>query len=175
MFVMVTGGSGSGKSAYAEKLILDRGERKRYYIATMQCRDEESRMRIKRHRMMRANKQFETLECAVGLEDVRVEPGSAVLLECMSNLTANEFFSGEGHAPREVADKILQGLWRLREQCDLLVVVTNEIFSDGVEYDVQTRQYLECLGHINCAMAGAADQVTEVVFGIPLDHKKRCS
>ena len=36
MLVVVTGGSGSGKSAFAEETILSLGEARRIYIATMQ-------------------------------------------------------------------------------------------------------------------------------------------
>ena len=36
MIHLVTGGSGSGKSAYAEQCILDFGGTRRVYIATMQ-------------------------------------------------------------------------------------------------------------------------------------------
>ena len=43
MFVTVTGGSGSGKSAFAEEQILKFPEKNRLYIATMVCFDEESR------------------------------------------------------------------------------------------------------------------------------------
>ena len=52
MFVTVTGGSGSGKSAFAEEQILKFPEKNRLYIATMVCFDEESRQRVKRHRKM---------------------------------------------------------------------------------------------------------------------------
>ena len=56
MFVTVTGGSGSGKSAFAEEQILKFPEKNRLYIATMVCFDEESRQRVKRHRKMRKEK-----------------------------------------------------------------------------------------------------------------------
>ena len=42
MLVVVTGGSGSGKSAFAEETVLSFGEARRIYIATMQAFDEES-------------------------------------------------------------------------------------------------------------------------------------
>ena len=58
MLVVVTGGSGSGKSAFAEETILSLGEARRIYIATMQAFDEESHRRIRRHRHMRAGKSF---------------------------------------------------------------------------------------------------------------------
>ena len=63
MFLVVTGGSGSGKSAYAEKRVASFGSHlKRYYLATMENCDEESEKRIQRHRAMRADKGFETIE-----------------------------------------------------------------------------------------------------------------
>ena len=62
MLVVVTGGSGSGKSAFAEDRVLSFGEARRIYIATMQAFDEESHRRIRRHRRMRAGKGFETIE-----------------------------------------------------------------------------------------------------------------
>ena len=58
MLVVVTGGSGSGKSAFAEETVLSFGEARRIYIATMQAFDEESHRRIRRHRHMRAGKRL---------------------------------------------------------------------------------------------------------------------
>ena len=93
MVTLVTGGSGSGKSAFAEQEIVKLGTRRRIYIATMKPWDEECRRRIERHRVMRADKQFETIECYRGLDRLELpaagkegEAGNAVLLECLSNL-----------------------------------------------------------------------------------------
>lgn len=174
MLIVVTGGSGSGKSAYAEECIVSSGIQKRYYAATMICRDEESRKRIHRHRLMRADKQFETVECPVDLHMIRIESESAVLLECMSNLTANEMFSdSDPKSSGEIAEKIMAGIASLLKQCDLLVVVTNEVFSDGMCYDPLTEEYLKCLGSINCRLAELADEVVEVVYTIPVIRKNR--
>ena len=48
MIHLVTGGSGSGKSAYAEQCILDFGGTRRVYIATMQPFGAEGQARIAR-------------------------------------------------------------------------------------------------------------------------------
>lgn len=64
MLTLVTGGSGSGKSAFAEDRVLSFGDAQRIYIATMHPFDEESHKRIERHQKMRAGKGFETVECA---------------------------------------------------------------------------------------------------------------
>lgn len=63
MIVLVTGGSGCGKSTWAEKLVSALPAEKRVYIATLQVYDEESVQRVARHRAQRANKGFTTIEC----------------------------------------------------------------------------------------------------------------
>ena len=69
MLTLVTGGSGSGKSAFAEDRVLSFGDAQRIYIATMHPFDEESHKRIERHQKMRAGKGFETVECYTGLKN----------------------------------------------------------------------------------------------------------
>ena len=54
MMTLVIGGAASGKSEFAEGLVLDAGNLPRYYIATMQPFDDECRARVRRHREMRA-------------------------------------------------------------------------------------------------------------------------
>lgn len=68
MLTLVTGGSGSGKSAFAEDRVLSFGDAQRIYIATMHPFDEESHKRIERHQKMRAGKGFETVECYTGAQ-----------------------------------------------------------------------------------------------------------
>ena len=89
MLHLITGGSGSGKSRYAEGEILKLGPGRRIYIATMYPSDEESRQRIARHRAMRAEKNFETIECYTAMAHKEFPKGANILLECMSNLVAN--------------------------------------------------------------------------------------
>ena len=176
MLVTVTGGSGSGKSEYSENLLLSLDGKHhggRAYIATMYPYDKESFKRIDRHREMRKNKGFTTVECYTGLKQLMLPEGCrSALLECMSNLTANEMFDPSGSG--EQAGKfICRGIDRLLEQCDNLVVVTNEVFSDGICYDKETEKYRTLLGEINCYMASIADEVVEVVYGIPVLLKGR--
>ena len=106
MMTLVMGGAASGKSEFAEGLILQNGILPRYYIATMQPFDKECCLRIEKHRKMRAQKQFETIECYTGLADLHLPQKGAVLLECMSNLVANELYSPEG-AGEEALSAIL--------------------------------------------------------------------
>lgn len=176
MFQVVYGGSASGKSAYAESLMMDQAwagaelAPARIYIATMYPYDEECRKRIQKHRAMRAKKQFETVECYTGLKQIKVPEQADILLECMSNLMANERYMEVGAGARAV-EEILKGVRHLIKKARHLVVVTNNVFCDGAEYDPDTMAYLRELGAVNEAMGEWADEVIEVVYGIPIVQK----
>ncbi len=170
MITLVIGGAASGKSKFAEELLLRAASFPRYYIATMQPFDDECRARIRRHRQMRAEKYFETVECFVHLEQVCLPQKGAVLLECMSNLVANELYSPEGAGDNTV-EYICRGILHLGSQCKDLVVVSNEVFSGGCEYQGDTRRYMQMLASVNRMLASWADVVYEVVGGIAVCHK----
>lgn len=92
------------------------------------------------------------------------------LLECMSNLVANEMF------PETVGDEInancveniVRQIRHLKDQTGHLVIVTNQIFEDGIIYEPETMEYIRNLGQINQQLAEMADSVIEVVAGIPI-------
>ena len=170
MLVLITGGSGSGKSAYAEERVLGFGKARRIYIATMFPFDEESLKRIDRHRAMRRDKGFDTVECYTDLLSAEIPEDSVVLLECMSNLVANEMFQDNG-AKENTVDAVFQGVKTLLSKARQVVIVTNEIFSDAVSYEEETKEYQKNLGKINQALAVLADEVVEVVYGIPVYGK----
>ena len=92
MLYLVTGGSGSGKSEYAENLAVSLKKENLIYIATMFPFDDESLKKIERHKIMRKNKGFLTKECYKNLGDISIYKNSTVLLDCMSNLVANEMY-----------------------------------------------------------------------------------
>lgn len=170
MFTLVIGGAASGKSAYAEELIVGCGRKKRIYIATMEPLDQECHQRIEKHRRMRAKKGFETIECYRKLSSVQITEGSAVLLECMSNLAANERYTPEG-AGEAAFSAILAGVEQVRQRCAELVIVSNDVFGGGSCYEGDTLAYLKLLADLNRAMAEQADAVCEVVSGIPYYYK----
>lgn len=176
MLQLITGGSASGKSAYAESQVLSLGaDQNRIYIATMKPWDEETRQRIRQHREMRAGKGFITIECDIGLErlllaPVTAPPKTVVLLECLSNLAANEQYINGGTI-KAISTRIMTGICHLQEQAEDIIIVTNEVFSDGREYDQETAAYRQLLGLLNQQIGGMADLVTEVVYGIPLEIK----
>lgn len=170
MIVLLTGGSACGKSNYGEQLAQRLGQ-PRYYIATMQPFGEEGQQRIARHQAMRAGRGFQTIERYTDLARLRLpQSGAVVLLECLGNLTANEMFSPEGAGP-ETEAAILQGVESLSRQCRHLLLISNELGGDGGGYTDRSGEYIQTLGRINQALASRADQVWELVCGIPICRK----
>ena len=206
MFITVTGGSGSGKSVFAEKCALllaqmdmagetaeELRRGKLVYLAAMNPAGREGRMRVQRHRAMRRGKGFCTIERQRQLTGISREKilGRTVLVEDLSNLIANELFSGEDpdggawQGPGDPGDgaflsektertcrEIREGIAFLRSQAGHLILVMNEIFSDGIRYDPQTDQFLRAAGLLSRDFVSQADLSYEVVFGIPLALKK---
>ena len=203
MLHIVYGGSASGKSSYAESFAMSlQGEGRLLYIATMYPYkwntteiDPETMQRIERHRAMRADKGFDTVECYRHVEHIVAKRQDVLLLECMSNLLANAMYLeqdsddgglaetmsevekagvGMSETLSPVSKKIVQALIDLSTRVQELVIVTNDVFSDGgsLTYDESTREYVKNLAEINCALAREAATVTEVVCGIPVIVKK---
>lgn len=202
MLYIVTGGSGSGKSEFAEKLTLslkskdgikagvDGGlDSKLWYVATMKplAHDEEMDKKIIRHQNMRAGKGFDTIECYENVGSLQLRDGDTALIECMSNLLANEMYGAKGclsgmdfsssnasESGRGLVKKyIVEPIINMSNQVQNLVVVTNEVFNDGrsFEYDSETRLYMELLGYINKELVAASNGFVEVFCGISLWQK----
>jgi len=136
--------------------------------------DEECRERIRKHREMRAKKNFMTIECPVDLSKAEVPTGSRCLLECVSNLAANEMYRQDMEDPAAGAgERILEGIKKIRKNANLLVIVTNDVSGDQGPYSEETEEYRKLLGGINCALAEEADEVYEVICGQSVAVKRK--
>ena len=163
MVIYVSGGSGSGKSAWAEHLLVRSDSISRYYVATMRVWDEEGARRVERHRAMRRDKGFETLECPVELEKLTGCCG-AVLLEDLTNLFMNEYFE-KGSAL--ALQRVEHALKHLAAQCERLVIVGNDLSAGSDMLDEEMGAFVSELGRLNAFAAGMADECYEVAAGIP--------
>ncbi len=166
MTILLTGGSACGKSTFAEKTVTGL-PLPRYYIAAMRPYGEDGPKRIARHRKMRADKSFITIEKYTKVWETDIPSGATVLLECLCNLTANEMFDEDGSG-EHAKESVLKGIRNLKERAGTLIIVTNDVGSDGNEYDPLTNNYVRLLGEINIEAAKLADTVIEMVCGIPI-------
>ena len=212
MIKLVYGGSGSGKSKFAEQLAVSCNALRTYYVATMQVYDDEGRKKVERHRKLRAGKGFVTIEqpVCIGAAAERIKSDvvarqnqheaqpaemlqaaptakTAVLLECITNLVANEMFPPESDAGQSesfygleeslVVSHIKSGLEKLFSCADDIIIVSGNVFEDGAEYAESTKKYMRALGAINAFIASKSDEVYEVVAGIPVKiaHQDKCA
>ena len=189
MILTVIGGSGSGKSEYAEQRVMEFAEKagryafaqqknpvQKIYLATMKAEGDAAQARIRRHLQLREGKGFQTIECpeqvSQAISQMDAAAHQVVLLECVSNLAANEMFRADGMAePARVYEKLCRELSRLAASCADLVLVTNDIHADGCRYDAATASYISLLGRVNQYLASISDEVVEVVYGCPIIQK----
>ena len=111
--------------------------------------------------------QAENISHSCNVADARQDASRAVfLLEDLTNLYANEVYGTSGH-PHEIVAPLLE----LTQQAGALIIVANELYSDGITYASETDRFLRDLAGLAAALSAAADQVTEVVYGIPVQLK----
>lgn len=183
MLYVVTGGSASGKSKYAESLACGLSEGGRhFYVATMASRDIESLERIKKHRLARDGKGFITIEKPRNIGEICeiISEKDAVLVEDLSNLLANELFDGEFGTDffekgERICQKIYGELEKIAKNCGDCIIVANEIFNDdltSVEFeahktaDDMTLVYIKLLGELVSKLGLLSDHLIEIVCGI---------
>lgn len=174
MKVFVNGGSGNGKSAYAEKIAAKFGG-KMIYVATMPIYGEDDLKVVERHHKLRAGRGFETLERPKLLEDIP-DNNETVLIECMSTHVANMMFGSgfemlEGDLSINWAEKIWEEVEKVFNRSGNTIIVSAESTMDGFDYDPDTNEYRKVLAKINNKLAECADVYLEVVCSIPVVHK----
>lgn len=169
MMILLTGGAACGKSAFAEELVTC-FPGLRTYIATMRPWGADGQAKVAKHRAMREGKCFRTVECYGNLASVKLDDlQGVVLLECVTNLMADELYDDNGveRPPEKVLQAVLDGVRSIRSQCAHLVVITNDVGSDGMRYDESTQRYVRLLGQANCILASEADVVVDMACGYP--------
>lgn len=171
--ILITGGSRSGKSGYAQRL-AEAVSGRRVYIATCPVTDDEIRARIDRHRSDRAGGGWETVEEQLDLAGAVRAAGDAdvVLVDCLTLWINNLMWDsekrgeriGEGEVER-LAGGVLEAC---REARASVIFVTNEVGMGIVPGDETTRLFRDLAGRCNQAFGSGADSVSLVVCGSAL-------
>lgn len=177
-FIFVSGAVRSGKSEWAERramLLADDGPL--VYLATARVCDQEMAYRILRHQNARKGRGFTTIERETNLSSAAssLPPSSTALLECLATWTANEMFSSGGKCldVETTVEKICADVEALKARTKHLLIVSNDIFSDGTDYSPETESYRRALGRLHVLAAKSADVAVECVYGYPIYHKGR--
>ncbi len=172
MIILVSGASRSGKSLYAENRLSEFTSSNKVYIAVSKIYDEEMMRRIQLHRQRRENKKFITLEKYSDLAELNFPEKASVLIESLTVWTANEMFIDDGVRNfEEVCEKVYSDFLVLKSKCENIILVSDDVFSDGIIYDTLTEEYIRALAKLTCKIAAVADEVIEISAGLPVHYK----
>lgn len=172
--ILISGQAGSGKSGYAECRLSKLSGQPKIYVAMSPVTDEEMRARVRRHQAMRAGKGFITVERERDLSGVNLPAGASVMIESLTAWVANVMFAdGEIRDGGHVVSEILGDLRGLCGRVRDVVIVSDDIFSDGGGYDFVTEEYVKALAELTVRIADVADEVVEVIAGMPITYKRR--
>ncbi|MCI1944460.1 bifunctional adenosylcobinamide kinase/adenosylcobinamide-phosphate guanylyltransferase [Clostridium luticellarii] len=178
--VLITGGSRSGKSTFAEKLLKDKEEV--LYIATAVATDDEMKNRIKKHKSRR-NPNWKTYEGYRGLGDViKNATCQYVMLECIGTMITNMIFEKKIDIDNITADeiKILEDsimkeiehiISSVNSGDKNILIVTNEVGLSVIPEYKLGRIFVDILGRANQFIAQSSDEVYLVVCGLSLKLK----
>lgn len=171
MTVFLIGGSKSGKSDYAQEIALKLASGgNHYYVATMQPTGSESdKAIIASHLRRRAGMGFETVEQGRDIRRCVRDPNGTYLLDSVTALLSNALYPREkDYEPDEtLAEQCARDLIKLAKVVRNLVLVSDDVFRDGVTYDDGTEMFRRHLGALHCRLAEISDMVIEMNYGIP--------
>ncbi len=165
---LVLGGARSGKTAFAERLVLDSGL-KPVYIATGRAFDEEMSERISIHQDKRG-KAWETVEEPLALADTLQQTaisGRAVLVDCLT-LWVTNLMMAEADVMRE-CEEVISVLPQLKAP---VVFVTNEVGLGIVPDNPMAREFRDLAGTVNQRIAIASQRAWFIAAGLPLVLKQ---
>ena len=198
--IYVTGGAKSGKSKFAEDLLLNmnNGNQKNIYLATSLIYDEEMDIKVSLHKKRRQDRWitvegyknfYESLEKKfveiyskkkeIHEKDIFI---NNMLVDCLTNMISNIIFENidiEWSNPAkdqiekcdEVIEKEVEKLIEISQKFENVIIVSNELGMGIVPSYPLGRYFREIAGKMNQKIAEIADEVFFVVSGIPIKIK----
>lgn len=179
--ILVTGGSRSGKSTFAEDILKEKDDV--LYIATAIVTDDEMKERIERHKESR-NHKWTTYEGFKNLHiAVKENKKHYILLDCVTVMMTNLLFDREENLEENISRETLDLIYRdienefsilldeVRKGNSNLIMVTNEVGMGLVPEYKLGRIFRDFAGWINQFLAKNSEEVYLVTCGIPLKIK----
>ena len=164
--ILITGGTRSGKSRYAEQLALSLSAAP-VYVATAHVWDEEFRERVRKHQERRGP-EWTNIEEERHLSRHDLT-GRVAVIDCITLWATNFFFEQE---QVETAFEALKREFDLFTAHDATYIfVTNEIGMGGISENNVQRRFTDLQGWMNQYVAQRADKVVLMVSGIAVKIK----
>lgn len=160
---LVVGGASSGKSDFAEQLVISAG-RPKLYIATAQAFDAEMAAKIAKHQQARAEDGWATIEEPTALAQAlsAQPPDGVVLVDCATLWLTNLIM-----AEADIASETDTLLAALADAACPVIVVSNETGQGIVPENRMARAFRQHQGLLNRRLAAQAGLVVQVTVGLP--------
>lgn len=176
--VLVTGGSRSGKSTFAEKYAAKFGANIAY-VATAQVHDDEMKHRVDLHQKRRPS-SWRTYECPYDADKAITDAAAEhdmILFDCITlyitNVLLKDYREHEIERHYEIVQTAVARLIDSAKAADGTVIfVTNEVGYGIVPGDALSREYRDLSGLANQLIARAADEVYLVTCGLATEIKQ---
>ncbi len=163
--ILVGGGSRSGKSSAALRMLREAGPRAGF-IATAQAWDDEMRERIARHQEERGPEITTWEEPFAVAERIQQEDKKydAILVDCLTLWLTNLMLSEHTDLPGECR-KLVDTAANAHTK---VILVTNEVGCGIVPENALARRFRDEAGRLNQMAAERAAEVHWMIFGIGL-------
>jgi adenosylcobinamide kinase / adenosylcobinamide-phosphate guanylyltransferase len=161
---LVLGGARSGKSRYAEELLMQ-AQPPWTYVATAEAFDDEMRERIAHHRDRRDDR-WQTRDVPLDLPGAVAELPGPTLIDCLTLWLSNVMLAGRD-VDRE-SERLVAALAGAKGP---LVAVSNEVGLGLVPETPLGRSFRDAQGRLNQRVAAVADRVLFMAAGLPLSLK----
>jgi adenosylcobinamide kinase/adenosylcobinamide-phosphate guanylyltransferase len=179
MITLITGGSRSGKSSFAQQM-AEQLDTPRLFIATCPRVDPEMDERVRRHQRDREGLNWRTAEVPLRLSEelrIGIPAGTTVLIDCLTLWVSNLMYAAEQEGPEQGISEdqiavLAEELACAARGCQgEVIMVTNEVGLGIVPDNPLARRYRDLVGRCNQVIAATADKVFLVSCGIPLRIK----
>lgn len=181
MIVFVSGGARCGKSSFAESLSIRLSEQNRgsqkFYLATAQETDAEMSARIKSHVKQRhatGYARWKTIEepylLYEAIEKVG-QKGDVVLIDCLTTWVSQVRYS-LGWSLSTITKHLYTLMAYSREKNIDVIFVSNDVNEGNIQPSASVRDYLSVLESVHHQVVQQADNVIQMVAGIPQHWKE---
>jgi len=153
------GGIKSGKSANAEKYILNISEDKPMYLITTEFVDLEMKLRINAHKERRAD-NFITAKVPLKLYDFIVNSTAPILIECVSIWINNMLYH------KFTLEDMQDELKKILNLNRTIVFVLNDVGAGIIPDNKLARLFVDVSGKLSQQIATSCDEVYNTIAGI---------
>lgn len=179
--IFITGGVRSGKSAFAEKIAIEKyneHQQNIYYLATGVAFDDEMKERIYHHQIQRTESkvQWKTVEFEGDIPTFHFSNGDIILWDCITTWVNNILYITENKQERlkEIhcfIEQFKKTIMDWKEQGAQVLLVSNEVLDEMKSTYEEVNLYRKILGNLHQWIVNVCDEAYEMDYSLVLRKK----